>query len=54
MKHISQKEWEQILTENPTNYDLRYIIEYTDKKDEAEKILASRQKERMIDIIRER
>ena len=35
MKYVSQNEWEQLLKQNPTNYDLLYIIEYTDKKDEA-------------------
>ena len=39
MKKVSQKEWELILSENPTNDDLRYLIEYTDKKDEAFKQL---------------
>ena len=35
MKKVTDAEWQQILAENPTNTDLCYIIEYTDKKDEA-------------------
>ena len=35
MKKVTNAEWQQILSENPTNADLRYIIEYTDKKEEA-------------------
>jgi len=35
MKKVSLKEWKQLLKQNPTNDDLRYLIEYTDKKDEA-------------------
>ena len=28
MENITQEEWNQLLTQSPTNDDLRYIIEY--------------------------
>ena len=35
MKKVTILELEQLLKQNPTNHDLIYIIEYTDKKNEA-------------------
>ena len=53
MKTITQKEWEIILSETPSNDDLRYIIEWVEsKREEAKKLLNKNKK--MIDIIKER
>ena len=55
MKTVTKEEWEMILEQSPTNYDLRYLIEYTTKKEEAEKLLNERTNpKRMIDIIKAR
>jgi hypothetical protein len=35
MKKITQQEWRQVLLENPSHEELIYLIEHTDKKDEA-------------------
>ena len=35
MKKITQKEWETILKQNPTNEDLIWLIEYTSLKEQA-------------------
>ena len=40
MKNLTNKEWEIIQEQNPSSDDFRYLIGYTDKKDEAaEKLL---------------
>ncbi len=53
MKTVSKKEFEQLIKQNPSNNDLKYIIKYTDMKKEAAEVLSSRP-EKMIDIIRNR
>ena len=35
MQNITQKEFDLILTQNPTNNDLRYLIECTNYKEQA-------------------
>ena len=56
MKKVTQEEWEQLLKQNPTNDDLIYIIEYTDKKNEAQSILYNLQEtpKSIIEIIKSR
>lgn len=52
MKKVTLKEWNLILKQSPSNDDLRYIIEYTDKKNEAKLLLTEEKK--MIEIIKNR
>jgi len=35
MKKITKEEFNQIMSENPSNEDLRYLIEYTEYKQQA-------------------
>ena len=35
MKTVTEKEWQMILEQSPTNNDLRYIMRYTSKAEEA-------------------
>lgn len=53
MKHITQEEFDLVLTQNPSNEDLKYLIRWTDLKEEAQEILDSRPKN-MMDVIRDR
>ena len=39
MKKITQEEWDKVLAEDLTHEDLRYIIRYTNKKNEAGELL---------------
>ena len=55
MKNVTDQEWQTILEQSPTNEDLRYIMRYTSKAEEAQRILDERAKNKsMMEIIKER
>ena len=53
MKKISDEEWEKMFKEGLSNEDLKYLMRWTSKKEEAKQILDSRPK-KTIDIIKMR
>ena len=55
-KNVTNEEWLTVKAQSPSNDDLRYLIRYTTKADEATKILNDRSNapQRMIDVVKNR